>query len=715
FITGVSEGNANASHIEYTYRADGNPLQVMLGGMISTTFEYDDYGRQTAINDPSAGRRERTYDASGRIATETDARGKSVSYTYNKYGLPVSQTIDGVGTMEYAYDAHSNLTSMKENGNVMRTYSYDDYSRVTSMREGDFEKKMDYVGKNVTNVAYLLNNSQICAEQHLNTLGWLSAVNVNNVNVWRLIDENEKGLPTAIGCGALSQWLSYDSAGRVTGRKMRHTTQPFIQNVAYEYDYITGNMTQRCDSIYGHTEVFAYDSMNRLTAGGSDAYAYDTKGNVTYRDGVGSYSYTSARPYAVNHVPFSTMIPQREQHIAFNALQMPDSISEGGAIATFTYGADLQRSTMTLTKDGTTTTTRYYDGSLNTFTRTSGTGTAEKQVLYVGGDAYSAPAALVRDFGSADWQLRHIVRDNQGSIVAIADTAGNVLERNDYDPWGVLRNPLTQAPYAPADQPSLMLGRGYCGHEHLLEFGLINMNARLYDPALCRFLSPDPIVQAPTDPQNFNRYTYCLNNPLRYTDPSGMTVNYDDDERTKQLQEFIQELRRISKLFDKLYRYINESETNISIGFGDQIDPNNSGQFDAGNNRISFNEKKEIETRVVVEEFYHAFQELMKKLNQSLNWNQEFEAKMASILICAECDRPANFSFDPFDKVAAEIYINAIMYGVDYYTRDFGIFENLYMITAPSFLKAYRNMNTNHTYPILFVPNTIKILLFNEK
>ena len=44
-----------------------------------------------------------------------------------------------------------------------------------SGKEGDFEKKMDYVGKNVTYVAYLLNNSQICAEQHLHSLGWLSA------------------------------------------------------------------------------------------------------------------------------------------------------------------------------------------------------------------------------------------------------------------------------------------------------------------------------------------------------------------------------------------------------------------------------------------------------------------------------------------------------------------------------------------------------------
>ena len=63
--------------------------------------------------------------------------------------------------------------------------------------------------------------------------------------------------------------------------------------------------------------------------------------------------------------------------------------------------------------------------------------------------------------------------------------------------------------------------RGYTGHEHMCGFGLINMNGRLYDPYLQRFLSPDPYVQAPFNVQNFNRYTYVLNSPLMYTDPSG--------------------------------------------------------------------------------------------------------------------------------------------------------------------------------------------------
>ncbi len=47
------------------------------------------------------------------------------------------------------------------------------------------------------------------------------------------------------------------------------------------------------------------------------------------------------------------------------------------------------------------------------------------------------------------------------------------------------------------------------------------MNGRLYDPAVGRFFSPDNYVQLPDNPQSYNRYSYCLNNPLKYTDPSG--------------------------------------------------------------------------------------------------------------------------------------------------------------------------------------------------
>jgi len=54
--------------------------------------------------------------------------------------------------------------------------------------------------------------------------------------------------------------------------------------------------------------------------------------------------------------------------------------------------------------------------------------------------------------------------------------------------------------------------------------GLVNMNGRVYDPVSSCFLSPDPFVQSPNNLQNLNRYSYVLNNPLSFTDPSGFSI-----------------------------------------------------------------------------------------------------------------------------------------------------------------------------------------------
>jgi RHS repeat-associated protein len=58
-------------------------------------------------------------------------------------------------------------------------------------------------------------------------------------------------------------------------------------------------------------------------------------------------------------------------------------------------------------------------------------------------------------------------------------------------------------------------------HEHLDEMGLVHMNGRIYDPLIGRFMSADPIIQAPSMLQSHNRYAYVMNNPLNLTDPSG--------------------------------------------------------------------------------------------------------------------------------------------------------------------------------------------------
>jgi RHS repeat-associated protein len=101
-----------------------------------------------------------------------------------------------------------------------------------------------------------------------------------------------------------------------------------------------------------------------------------------------------------------------------------------------------------------------------------------------------------------------------GSIIKLTDADGTAVFEASYDAWG--NQTIINGTFE--------FHRGYTGHEHLPEFGLINMNGRMYDPVLGRFLSPDPFVQMPDFSQNFNRYAYCLNNPFKYTDPNGEIV-----------------------------------------------------------------------------------------------------------------------------------------------------------------------------------------------
>ena len=140
-------------------------------------------------------------------------------------------------------------------------------------------------------------------------------------------------------------------------------------------------------------------------------------------------------------------------------------------------------------------------------------------VFYLGGDPYSAPAVYTSN--GEEGKLLFLHRDQLGSIVAITDLNGKLIEARHFDAWGKVLS-ITDGNGNKLD--NLLLDRGYTGHEHLASVGLIHMNGRLYDPALHRFLMPDNYIQDPFNTQNFNRYGYCLNNPLVYVDQDGEWV-----------------------------------------------------------------------------------------------------------------------------------------------------------------------------------------------
>jgi RHS repeat-associated protein len=507
--------------ITYNLRADGQPSSIIAPGNVTTSFTYDIYGRQLTLVDPSSGTITYTYDARGNLNSETDARGKITNTTYDDYNRVTQKEIVGEFTTAYGYNTDGQLATVSSTNGTGKTMNYDNLMRLSSEQESapdakSLQKNFTYNAGATTAISYVSQNGNIATENYSYANGTMTEIKLNNTNsIWKLTAENDMGLATASVTGNLLREYGYDAYGLPTSRTAKYGTN-VIQNFGYNFNSATGNLNWRKDNNRNLQENFSYDNLNRLTGFGATTIAYDTKGNITDHSGVGSYAYeNTAKPYAVTTVtPYGTAIPLREQDVAYNGMQRPATITENGYVATFGYDDGGERVKMVLTHNGTTQLTRYYLGGQYELDAEIGT-----ERLYLGGSAYSAPAVYVKEAGN--WNIYYICRDYQGSITHIVNANGSLKQELSFDPWGRLRNPDTQIAFAPGSEPTLFLSRGYTGHEHLTVFGLINMNARLYDPALGRFLSPDPYMQSPDFSQNFNRYSYCLNNPLRYSDPSG--------------------------------------------------------------------------------------------------------------------------------------------------------------------------------------------------
>ena len=193
------------------------------------------------------------------------------------------------------------------------------------------------------------------------------------------------------------------------------------------------------------------------------------------------------------------------------------TIAEGAYSAEFVYNADYDRAKMTVKNNNVTFLTRFYAGSRYMKETLNGT---DSQYTYLGGDAYSAPVVAVTTGGSTIYY--YLIRDYLGNITHVYNASNSAIREYSYDAWGRRRN-ATDWSYDLTGQPDLFADRGFTSHEHLPWFNLINMNGRLYDPLVGAFVFPDPNIQMPDHTQGMNRYTYCMNNPLLYVDPSGYT------------------------------------------------------------------------------------------------------------------------------------------------------------------------------------------------
>jgi len=125
------------------------------------------------------------------------------------------------------------------------------------------------------------------------------------------------------------------------------------------------------------------------------------------------------------------------------------------------------------------------------------------------------------DPSMSDGRTQFYHTDDLGSASVITDSNGNRKEQMVYFPFGTYRavgNINGTYDYDPSF-PDVFYT--FTDQEDDDDLGFYNYEARLYDPVLGRFISPDSMVPDPNNPQSLNRYSYALNNPLRYIDPSG--------------------------------------------------------------------------------------------------------------------------------------------------------------------------------------------------
>jgi RHS repeat-associated protein len=529
----------NGGQLNFSYDSRGNQLSVTHGSNVLASSAYDVYGRQTTLIDKNAGTITYEYDAFGQLLTQTDNLGNTYNMSYDVLGRVTNkQGPEGTTTYEYFYNSttgcrNSNLTKVTGFGGVLKEFTYDAYHRMVS-------EKLTVDGNPLT------------TQYAYNTFGQLTQTTYpSGIVVNKSFDNNgnlltvaggDAGSPvtlfTATGMNGFGQYTNYSMGNgknsQITynyGIPTRYYTQG-VQDLNLNFNYTTGNLTNRYDAIKNLTENFQYDNLNRFNTASIGRTQqlnvnYDqngslSMGNIISKSDAGNYVYKNDKIHAVAYItnPAGATAPPVTnstslQQITYTPFLKTATITEDNYNLTFKYGPDYERVKTVLTTGGgfSSTETKHYFGNYEILNK----GLTTQQIHYVeGGDGLCA-IIVKGQFGATDFYF--VYKDHLGSLLTLTDINGNVVAEQNFDAWGRKRNPSTWQ-YASVPAVPSWLYRGYTGHEHLPQFALINMNGRMYDPVQGRMLSPDNYVM-PTGTQGYNRYSYANNNPLIYTDPSG--------------------------------------------------------------------------------------------------------------------------------------------------------------------------------------------------
>ena len=561
-------GTSVASQITYKYDSSGNLLETQDSKGNKIIMIYDELGNKKYMNDPDLGKWSYIYNALGQLTYQKDGNGATTYIYYDKLGRVTSKYAlkDGWKNYNYYYNKYNSssaskgskgklyyaYSSSKMNGKdwhgERKYYSYDSLGRTTKVRnhiynKGDYNVETTYDSYSRPKTTTYPSGYKVTNNYKD---GVLESVKGSDGKVHYLIDDL-----TALGQVSKATYGNsvktnnyYDNAGYlssvVSGLGYASGT---VQRINYSYDSLGNVKTRNDNSITGKyiNETYQYDAMNRLTRfdinsdvkvgsfAKTKTYKYDSIGNMTFQTGVGTYNYDKVKPHAVDSTKGATnykftydkngnMIHNRGRDIVYNPINKATYLkNKKGEEVSFYYGVGGQRYLKTNGEYST-----YYIGKL--YEEKVGNGySVEKDYIYAGGKLVGTHKSTTNLFGGeTTYATLYFHTDALNSVTAITNSNGAVIERRSYDPFGEIRSMDYKTNKNDIANITTWTDRAFTGHEQISELnGLVHMNARLYDNVIGRFLSADTIIQAPSDSQSYNRYSYVRNNPLMYTDPSG--------------------------------------------------------------------------------------------------------------------------------------------------------------------------------------------------
>lgn len=574
-IASVTDANSNTT--TYAYDAFGNQLTITdpatpTHHVITNT--YDLRGRKLTSTDPDMGSWSYVYDGFGELYKQTDAKSQVSTLTYDALGRVLTRVEVGL-TSTWTYDTASGkgigqLATATTGSAYARTLTYDTLARPLSTQLTVDGTPQAYTSSYDSNgrVASVNYPSGLIVQYIYTATGYLCRMTDNGGTAtcssgggsqifWTANTRDaEMHLTEAIaGNGIITSQAFDPNTGLVQSIEAGPTGNPSsVANFVYQFDTL-GNLTSRQDVIENYTERFCYDVLNRLTnyaigaactSSGTKTVGYDLLGSITSKTGVGTYNYSSsgAGPHAVTSItgtvngvvnPVFTYDANGNQLceyalsggdcttaasrlITWTSFNLAAQITQGATVINLTYDSEHARIKQVI---GSATTYYLNDPSSGAMSEKSisGATTTWSDYLLADGKIVALRTAVV----GGGTTLSYFVLDHLGSIAVITDASGAVVTggRLSYDAWGRRRNADgTDAPSCVAT--SAITTRGFTNQEQMDGICAVNLNARIYDPTVGKFLSADPVIGTQFDLQQLNRYAYVTNNPLSLVDPSGL-------------------------------------------------------------------------------------------------------------------------------------------------------------------------------------------------